>query len=179
MVVGQSGLGKSTLVNSMFFNDIYSEQYPGPSQRISKTTSIESSTIMMCENSVNLMLTIVDTPGFGEALDNRNGWQSISDYIDKRHFDYLNSELYLKRAKIVDHRIHCCLYFIQPTGHFLKTIDIEFMKNLHDKVNIIPVIAKSDTLTPEELEQFKQNVSRQTRQFILNLFRLSNLTDST
>ena len=41
----------------------------------------------------------------------------------------------------------------------LKPLDIEFMKRLHDKVNIIPLIAKADTLTPEECRDFKKTVS--------------------
>lgn len=41
----------------------------------------------------------------------------------------------------------------------LKTIDIEFMRRLHTKVNLIPVIAKADTLTDEEVALFKQRVS--------------------
>lgn len=41
----------------------------------------------------------------------------------------------------------------------LKPLDIEFMKRLHEKVNIIPLIAKADTLTPEECQQFKKQVS--------------------
>ena len=36
----------------------------------------------------------------------------------------------------------------------LKPLDIEFMKQLHDKINIIPVIGKADTMTPEEVETF-------------------------
>jgi Septin len=40
----------------------------------------------------------------------------------------------------------------------LKPLDIEFMKQLHDKVNIIPVIAKADTLTEEEIAFFKAQV---------------------
>ena len=41
----------------------------------------------------------------------------------------------------------------------LKPIDIEFMRRLHTKVNLIPVIAKADTLTEEEVGLFKQRVS--------------------
>ena len=40
MVAGESGLGKSTLINSMFLNDIYSADYPGPSARIKKTVKV-------------------------------------------------------------------------------------------------------------------------------------------
>jgi len=32
------------------------------------------------------------------------------------------------------------------------------MRALHDRVNLVPVIAKADTMTAKELEQFKQNV---------------------
>jgi len=37
---GECGLGKSTLVNSMFLADIYSPEHPGPSQRIKKTVQV-------------------------------------------------------------------------------------------------------------------------------------------
>lgn len=40
----------------------------------------------------------------------------------------------------------------------LKQLDIEVMRRLHTKVNLIPIIAKADTLTDEEVIQFKQRV---------------------
>ena len=41
----------------------------------------------------------------------------------------------------------------------LKPLDIEIMKRLGTRVNLIPVVAKADTLTPEDLLTFKQRVS--------------------
>lgn len=69
---GESGLGKSTLMNSMFLADIYSAEYPGPSHRIKKTVQVETTKVLLKENGVNLTLTVVDTPGFGDAVDNSN-----------------------------------------------------------------------------------------------------------
>lgn len=45
--------------------------------------------------------------------------------------------------------------------HFfsLKPLDVQFMKELHNLVNIIPVIAKADTLTPSEVKKLKTKVS--------------------
>lgn len=41
----------------------------------------------------------------------------------------------------------------------LKPLDIEFMKQLHNKVNIVPVIAKADVLTRKEVLKLKKEVS--------------------
>ena len=40
---GESGLGKSTLINSLFLTDLYSSSYPGPSSRIKKTVKVSIS----------------------------------------------------------------------------------------------------------------------------------------
>ena len=40
----------------------------------------------------------------------------------------------------------------------LKALDIVTMKELGDRVNLIPVIAKADTITPQEMQAFKQRV---------------------
>lgn len=48
MVCGESGLGKSTLVNSLFCADIYSADYPGPSQRtVQKTVQVETTKVVL------------------------------------------------------------------------------------------------------------------------------------
>lgn len=39
-ISGESGLGKSTLINSLFLTDLYASDYPGPSNRIQKTVKV-------------------------------------------------------------------------------------------------------------------------------------------
>uniref|UniRef100_A0A8C2GVF2 Septin n=1 Tax=Cyprinus carpio TaxID=7962 RepID=A0A8C2GVF2_CYPCA len=177
MVVGESGLGKSTLINSLFLTDLYSPEYPGPSNRIKKTVQVEQSKVLIKEGGVQLLLTIVDTPGFGDAVDNSNCWQPVIDHIDSKFEDYLNAESRVNRRLMPDSRVHCCLYFIAPSGHGLKPLDIEFMKRLHEKVNIIPLIAKADTLTPEECQQFKKQIMREIQEHKIKMYEFPETDD--
>lgn len=86
-------------------------------------------------------------------------WQPIIDFVESKYEEFLNAESRVTRkAAPPDTRVHCCLYFIAPSGHGLKPLDVEFMQRLGDKVNIIPVIAKADTMTPEECKDFKEQV---------------------
>lgn len=159
MVVGESGLGKSTLINTLFNTHLYPrKEVPPPQQERPKTVAIESISADIVENGVRLRLTVVDTPGFGDFVNNNDSWKPIVDNIESRFDAYLEQENRVNRAKLVDNRVHACLYFVQPTGHALRPIDIEFMRRLHQKVNLIPVIAKSDTMTDEEIAIFKQRI---------------------
>src|SRR5699024_3393486 len=133
--------------------------YPGPSKRVSPTVTVESSTMLIKENDIQVNLTVVDTPGFDDDLNLNDCWKPIEQFIDKQHREYLVEETAIRQRDIVDKRVHCCLYFIEPSGHKLRKLDLHSMKMLHTKVNIIPVIAKADTLTPDELVAFKQQVS--------------------
>jgi septin 7 len=178
MVVGESGLGKSTFINSLFLTELYNpNDFPGTFDRRKKTTYVDSSTVMLTEKGVNLRLTIVDTPGFGDSIDNTNCWLPIVDYLDSKYEEYLNAESKVNRKlPINDQRIHCCLYFIAP-GHTLKQLDIEVMKKLHDRVNLIPVIAKADTMTPEEIKQFKQIVLNSIAEQKLQIYEFPDIDD--
>uniref|UniRef100_A0A8W4FF69 Septin 9 n=1 Tax=Sus scrofa TaxID=9823 RepID=A0A8W4FF69_PIG len=148
MVVGQSGLGKSTLINTLFKSKISRKSVQPPSEE-----HIE-------EKGVRMKLTVIDTPGFGDHINNENCWQPIMKFINDQYEKYLQEEVNINRKKrIPDTRVHCCLYFIPATGHALRPLDIEFMKRLSKVVNIVPVIAKADTLTLEERVYFKQRIT--------------------
>lgn len=160
MVVGESGLGKSTLVNSLFQTTLYEDRgYTSAAVRVEKTVRVESQTVMIEEKGVKLRLTVVDTPGFGDAVNNDECWKDVEAYVLKQFEGHLDQESRLNRVnKNEDRRVHACLYFLPPNGHGLRPVDIAFMKKLHNRVNIVPIISKADTLTKEECKTLKQRI---------------------
>lgn len=66
-------------------------------------------------------------------------YQPVVDYIDKQFESYLQEELKIKRSlhNYHDSRVHACLYFISPSGHSLKSLDLVTMKKLDSKVRFV------------------------------------------
>ena len=143
----------------------------------------------------SLQLTLCDTVGYGDQINKEDSFKSIVDYIDNQFESYLQEELKITRNLVRiqvfscltfvqcrlsfifqslyhDSRIHVCLYFITPNGHGLKSIDLVCMKKLDSKVNIIPIIAKADTINKQEMAKFKVITSK------LNDYRIQVLHDS-
>ncbi|XP_049549870.1 neuronal-specific septin-3 isoform X3 [Orcinus orca] len=160
---GQSGLGKSTLVNTLFKSQVSRKASSwNREEKIPKTVEIKAIGHVIEEGGVKMKLTVIDTPGFGDQINNENCWEPIEKYINEQYEKFLKEEVNIARKKrIPDTRVHCCLYFISPTGHSLRPLDLEFMKHLSKVVNIIPVIAKADTMTLEEKSEFKQRVRKE------------------
>ncbi|XP_062309413.1 uncharacterized protein septin12 isoform X2 [Osmerus eperlanus] len=157
---GQSGLGKSTLVNTLFKSKVSRKSCtPNYEEKIYKTVKLQSVSHVIEENGVKMKLTVIDTPGFGDQINNENCWEPIVKYVNEQYEKYLKEELHINRKRrIPDTRVHCCIYFLPATGHWLRPIDVEFMKRLGKIVSIVPVIAKADTLTIEERLGFKQRI---------------------
>ena len=86
-------------------------------------------------------------------------WRSTVLFF--RYNDQCNSALCVLVCVCV-----CCSVFTMTTlrehcfyhGRSLKSLDVELMKRLHEKVNVIPLIAKADTLTQDECREFKRTV---------------------
>jgi predicted GTPase len=69
--LGESGLGKSTLVNTLFNTQLYPPKEDVElTHETSQTVEIKSITSDIEENGVKLRLTVVDTPGFGDFVNN-------------------------------------------------------------------------------------------------------------
>lgn len=161
MVAGESGLGKRTLINTLFNREVLPVDFtetPEVEEGEDQGVRIRTDKAEIEEDGVKLNLSVVSTPGFGESINNVDSWKPIVNEINDRFDAHLESESRINRSAIVDNRIHAFLYFIEPTGHSLRSLDIALMKEIHEKVNLIPVIAKSDTLTEEEIVEFKGRI---------------------
>lgn len=160
MLAGESGLGKTTFINTLFSTTVksYGDNSTRYASPIRKTVEIGITKAELEEKGFKVRLNIVDTPGFGDNVNNKESWQPIVEFIDDQHESYLRQEQQPNRRSIHDMRVHACLYFIRPTGHSLKPLDIEAMRQLATRVNLIPVIAKADTLSPQEISDFKHRI---------------------
>ncbi|KAL1927836.1 hypothetical protein VTP01DRAFT_3241 [Rhizomucor pusillus] len=160
MVCGESGLGKTTFINTLFTTSI--KEYKNPAKRhekqLDRTVEIEITKAELEEQMFKVKLSVIDTPGFGDYVNNYDSWLPVIEFIDDQHENYMRQEQQPSRKGKIDMRVHVCLYFIRPNGHGLKPLDIEIMKRLGSRVNLIPVIAKADTLTPKDLDQFKKKI---------------------
>ncbi|XP_038849592.1 septin-6-like isoform X1 [Salvelinus namaycush] len=157
LCVGETGLGKSTLMDTLFNTKFEGE----PTQHNQPSVQLKSNTYELQESNVRLKLTVVNTVGFGDQINKEDSYKSIVEFIDTQFEAYLQEELKIKRTlhSYHDTRIHACLYFIAPTGHSLKSLDLVTMKKLDSKVNIIPIIAKSDAISKSELTKFKIKIT--------------------
>jgi len=154
--IGETGIGKSTLCDSMFNTNFEST----PESHREKEVRLKAHSYELQESNVNLRLTLVDTVGYGDQINKEDSFKAIVDYIDNQFEAYLQEELKIQRNLNAYHdsRIHVCLYFVTPSGHGLKSIDLVCMKKLDQKVNIIPIIAKADTINKAELSKFKSKI---------------------
>ena len=118
MVVGESGLGKSTLINSLFLGQFYENRaVVDVNERLQRTATIEKKTVDIEENGVRVSLSIIDTPGFADSLNCEDSYKVCSDFIDEQFRQYFNDENGINRKNIRDNRVHCCLYFVPSYCH--------------------------------------------------------------
>ncbi|KAI5967094.1 hypothetical protein KGF57_000523 [Candida theae] len=214
MIVGESGTGKTTFINSLLNKKVLDHRYETPSS-ISSNKDCETKTLtftsaksvalpntsmltrhefnpstideepgialtetkveIVDDDNLKLVLNIIDTPGFGENLNNELCFVEIENYL-KQQFDLvLAEETRIKRnPRFTDTRVHVMLYFIAPTGHGLRELDIQCMKRLSKYVNIIPVIGRADSFTSSELQHFKQQVRIDIEKFNVPIFQFDN-----
>src|SRR5690606_26436285 len=70
-----------------------------------------------------------------------------------------------------------CLYFIDNTSPGLSEADVRILKKLATRVNIIPVIARGDTLTSHQSTQLKKAIMRDIEHHKIPIFSFASNQD--
>lgn len=154
MVVGESGLGRSTLINTLCGgNTIVQPSLTASQDLLDRSLTLRHENVELEDNDGHkISLNIIDTPNFALSLDSDADFRTVVDFIRHQYDEVLLEESRVRRnPRFKDGRIHALIYMIHATGHGLSDIDIHFLQHISGLVNILPVIAKADALSPEEL----------------------------
>eukprot|EP00188_Purpureofilum_apyrenoidigerum_P001154 Plantae.Rhodophyta-Purpureofilum_apyrenoidigerum.ctg1611.p1 GENE.Plantae.Rhodophyta-Purpureofilum_apyrenoidigerum.ctg1611~~Plantae.Rhodophyta-Purpureofilum_apyrenoidigerum.ctg1611.p1 ORF type:complete len:373 (+),score=84.52 Plantae.Rhodophyta-Purpureofilum_apyrenoidigerum.ctg1611:163-1281(+) len=168
MVVGESGVGKTTLLSNIFSRDLNSsDTAQGP---ITKSKGICEKVVSFVLDDVPFQVTMTDTPGFGDYVDHEKSFAVVTDHIDECNEKALEMEARMDRDEhYQDCLIDVILYFFAP--HRLKEIDLEMLKRIEGRAPVIPILAKADTMTADELTIFRTEVIRTLEEHHITTFR--------
>lgn len=173
LVLGQSGTGKSTFINAICDQDIIATNRSAPSDLI-----LEEHNAKIHEGGTQINLDITMAPGFGDLIDNQSSIGKIVEFIDDQYDKMLNEECRIQRnPKTKDTRVHATLYFIRPTGKGLRELDIEIMREVGKRCNLIPIISKADLLTTEEKDLNRKLIMEDIRQNMIQIYDFSSCFD--
>eukprot|EP00878_Enallax_costatus_P026451 GHUV01028385.1.p1 GENE.GHUV01028385.1~~GHUV01028385.1.p1 ORF type:complete len:454 (+),score=123.94 GHUV01028385.1:250-1611(+) len=166
MVVGDSGLGKTTLISALLSK-------PGEQLQVHDGTNTPLNQFLKDPDSLITRVTwkdeqdkvvwvfrVQDTPGYGDDQDISLHINMIVKHINQQNTKWLEMESAKDRCidliDVEDPRVDVCLYCLPP--HRLRQNDIRYMAELSKHVPIIPVIMKADTMTIHEAQRFRQEV---------------------
>jgi len=190
LVIGPAGSGKSTLLSNLYNSEILPADRRR-NTRIEDTLEFVQHESEIKEANVALRLKVTEVLGYGELSfakttnNNAQKIQNILNHVDSKHKEHFDSENYAQsmknnnnQAAYRDQLYHAAIIFIQPQRNLnIKASDIDLLKALQGRVNVIPVIAKADTYINEELNRIKSNLKKSLHEAKVLLF--PNITDQT
>ncbi|KAL4472700.1 hypothetical protein ABPG74_018649 [Tetrahymena malaccensis] len=187
IVVGESGTGKTTFINTFLH---YDKRFKFQKKEDLNFSKVVEHTYMKKDQDITYHLQMIDTLGYGEKLSQEKWYKLVKEQIVSRFGLYeqmeqslFNSEvqqnklLYLQKQKrFQDKRIHCCLYFMQPPR--IKDSDLIYIKKLSKLVNVIPIIAKGDTLTLKETIELKRQFREMCEDNEFKIYNIEKALDT-
>ncbi|MCR4617619.1 MAG: GTP-binding DUF697 domain-containing protein [Lachnospiraceae bacterium] len=138
MLLGKTGVGKSTLINNLF------------NERLAETGIGKPVTqdIRRYEKE-GFPLVVYDTPGF--ELGGENAMNRLLDSV--------NSEIKKGYKSFdIEKSIHCILYCVSATSHRFEDIEVNFIKKFLDEnkdVNIPVIIVITQALSKKDASELK------------------------
>ncbi|KAL8842636.1 MAG: hypothetical protein Q9170_000411 [Blastenia crenularia] len=154
---------KSSYLPTSQINEVWAstKAYPG------WWTELEKNQALRRRKSVNdpvleRNICFVDTPGYGGGLSITEGIQAVLSYVEKqlpRSFSAANSgrdELVSLLSGSGGAQVDVVLYLI---GREIKPADTEYLQRLSQVTNVIPLLAKADTIDAADRGAVKHSIS--------------------
>jgi len=178
LLLGESGLGKSTFISSLLENAdrellvMGSDGTYAPAQSLpggESTQDIRFYRYIFHEaDNTPVIYDIIDSPGFAAFIDNSNCWKSKLWEIERRLEEYDKMH---KSDPREDPRILCAIYCLPPNNRPLKPLDITVLSELQQFLPIIPIIMKADAMTSADLSAYKALLRTEFLKYSLTLWR--------
>lgn len=166
MVAGDSGLGKTSFINTyMHFKFDFLQKFEDNVEVIPTTNEITHRKAKRTEGTTEFVIDLIDTPGYGSYRNIQLWVNYIIAYVSNKIIQYKIAQ------GQKDERVHCCLYFIDSV---LKQADVVALKQLQKFTVIIPVIGKADTRTVDEIKKYKKIVISQLKEAEIEFFQYEN-----
>ncbi|WIA22604.1 hypothetical protein OEZ86_009587 [Tetradesmus obliquus] len=175
MLYGESGLGKTTCIRNLIGSWLvqrcgsgFSAATAGAKTSLSAfradpdSLRIQLAPIRDATSNLEMHFSFQDMPGWGDDINLVNSLKTVVHFLLKqRQRDYRENragqtEHCAVPGTMMRHGITVCLYFVPP--HRAKPIDWIMMAAISKLVAVIPVIAKADTFTDQELADFRQEL---------------------
>lgn len=159
MTVGPPGVGKTTLLNALFGKRlVIPKSKINMEDPFNPKVTLDSKTFNIIIGDVKVKLTIHESRNYGEAICFKDSHLPLVRFIESQFVDFYKQESAIDRRNIQDNMVHCLFFFISAFEHGLTALDIEFLKAVHKKVHIVPIIAWSEILTASERSAMKQKI---------------------
>lgn len=151
--IGRKGLGKTSAIEMLF----------GVSAHTTGTVTHRAQLVHVDDQAAEISLRVTDGPGFADDKDVQDQVQRLQASIrgQMRQYAFLQKTLshHHPDEALQDPRTHLVLFFVPPGE--LPAIDRKAIDVLLPCTNVAVVAAKADSMVPEELVRYKEEVSRQ------------------
>ncbi|KAI1144603.1 Septin-domain-containing protein [Hypoxylon sp. FL0543] len=124
------------------------------------------------DNVLERNVCFVDTPGYRNGSSAMETIMPCVEYVES-HLNKLSSDS-LTDSDMLNmlgggggFQVDVVFYLISPK---LRPVDLEYIRRLTSLTNVIPILARADSLSPEQLVLCKEQVAGQLREAGLNVF---------
>ncbi|KAH7360393.1 Septin-domain-containing protein [Rhexocercosporidium sp. MPI-PUGE-AT-0058] len=158
----KSRSGSADLQTTSQITEIYASTRSYPSW----WSDLEESRVLrrrksMGDSVLERNLCFVDTPGYGNQTSCLECITPVVDYIESQFkkvttFEGMNeSEMVNLLSGSGGSQVDVVLYLI---SNKIKPVDVEYLRRLSALTNIIPLVARADVVSPEEISSMKESI---------------------